>query len=84
MMCEKLERHVKIGLWCPILRFIRVCCFTSSAMTLRGYENRWSPLCTLMSFRTISHCLPVLFFTPEEKEKEKKVKMKGKLVIEFP
>jgi hypothetical protein len=62
----------------PLMRSLRVCCLASSAVTLWGCENKRLPLHTLMSYHTISWCLPIFFLAPEEKEREKKAKTKGK------
>jgi hypothetical protein len=62
-----------------LLNFARVHCLASSAVTPWGHENKWFPLRTLTSSRTINHCLPIFFLLPKErerKESEKEIKIR--------
>jgi hypothetical protein len=70
MMCEELGRRINMGLQCPLLRFVRVHCSASSTITSLHPLTQ-----SAIAFPSSSSYL--------KKEKENKVKMKGKLGIEF-
>jgi hypothetical protein len=60
---------------CPLLHFARVRCLAASAVTPRGYENKWLPLHILMSSRTISHHLHIILLAPEERDRKESEKI---------
>jgi hypothetical protein len=61
-----------VGLLQPLLRLVRARCFASSVVTPRSYKSKWSPLRTLISSHTISHCLLVFFLALEKKRDKTK------------
>jgi hypothetical protein len=67
-MCEEPRSCVNVGL----LRLIRAHFFDTSVVTPQGYKSKQSPLRTLTSSRTISHCFLVFFLMPQKSGREKR------------